>query len=896
MPSDVRPPHVLISTLHYLIDKVVPQLPKSHPFLWDRTRSIRQDFTYQNSRGAEAIECNELIARVHLLSLHIMLTSDQEYSKQQELEQFNKTLQTLSELYDYNRKGNPNFRSPREAEFRSYLLLSHINDPDIERQIQLLPQDIFDDPRIQLAITLRGMLQQAYGIQQKDVKENAPTLFAGLFQAIATDKNVSFLTSCLIESHFQDTRFGALASMARAYHPRGKPYVLSRLTKLLGFSNEDDTASFCKSYGMTVVTDEQQQLAVNVAPSSLNPQTSFANLFAPYIDVKKGSQSWPSCIYNDSLASGSTPAVVVPPQRSPFQTLPTSTTSTSSPFASKPPAFSFSQPAVTQPKAPAFTFGTPQQATPSPILKAEPAKEVPKPFSFNAPPTKPVEPISAAPALAPAPAPIPIPVKAPPPPKPKPVIKYVYSDQEAQLEAQRMMKEVTRDALQSVLPSAWKKVQADRERERQKQRQAMLRSAVADMEFKSIVSVLILEATRNAKAVQMDNMRLRKLAVRQVGRAAFISKVLYDQAERRMQEYEMVSKQLGRPRKISGHGTLVRVSSFSKDRNSLTPEQRYEHKMQEIKRQKEKAAAFWKPFDMATVVANPIELGLRKNYIYGETAVRVACFCQNWESVVGQWLQAKLKLGQWVQSTSKATKVLVEQLQEDPATYRDVCQLVLVTGLNADGQPQSDLTYYKEALTAIMGLISERTMFKIDLMVMYWGGDSATESSIFEQLGVRDHMTSLNSTVFCAMGGQIDDPSQVFQTSLGELSANFGGLYSARGAKEKEQERQRLMEEREHREYEAYLETVRQDEAERNRRIEKIQKMNSLHFFEQPVIALSAGTASPPTTPKRKRDEKLELAAKKVVSPQARGPIVPRGVQELRGLIASVSKRTKTVS
>lgn len=892
MPSDVRPPHVLVSTLHYLIDKVVPQLPKSHPFLWDRTRSIRQDFTYQNSRDAEAIECNELIARVHLLSLHIMLTSDQEYSKQQELEQFNKTLQTLSELYDFNRKRDSSFRSPHEAEFRSYLLLSHINDPDIERQIQLLPQDIFDDRRIQCAITLRGMLQQAHGILQKDVKENAPSLFAALFQAIATGKNVSFLTSCLIESHFQDTRFGALASMARAYHPRGKPYVLSRLTKLLGFSNEDDTASFCKSYGMTVVTDEQQQLAVNVAPSSLNPQTTFANLFAPYIDVKKGSKSWPSCIYNDSLETGSTPAIVIPAQRSSFQTLPTSTISTPSPFASNAPAFSFSQSAPVQPKAPVFKFGT-SQANTSPLVKSEPAKETPKSLFFSSVPAKPAEPITSR-----APAPTSIPVIAAPPPKPKPVIKYVYSEKDAQLEAQQMMKEVTRTALQSVLPSAWNKVQADRERERQNQRQAMLRSAVTEMEFKTIISALILEATRNAKAVQMDNLRLKKLAVGQVGRAAFISKVLHDQAERRMQEYEMISKQLGRPRKISGQGTLVRLPSFSKERSSLTPKQRYDQKMQEIKREKEKTATFWKPFDLDAIVANPIEAGLRQNYIYGETEVRVACFCQNWESVVGQWLQAKLKLGQWVPSSSKATKVLVEQLQEDPATYRDVCQLILVTGLNAEGQPQSDLTYYREALTAIMGLISERTKFKLDLMVMYWGDDGATEVSVFEQLGVRDHMTSLNNTVFCAMGGQIDDPSLEFQTSLGELSANFRGFYSARGAKEKEQERQRLLAERENREYKAYLETVRQDEAERNRRIEKIQKMNSLHFFEQPVIALSAGAASP-TTPKRKRDalpEKLELAAKNVVSPQARGPIVSRGVQELRGLIASVSKRTKTVS
>lgn len=361
----------MVSTLRYLIDHVVPQLPRSHPFLWDRTRSIRQDFTYQNYSGPEAIECNELIARIHLLSLHVMLTSDQEYSKQQELEQFNKTLQTLSELYDSNRKRDPNFQSPREAEFRSYLLLSHIKDPDIDRQTQQLPQYIYDDQRIQNAIELRGMMQQAHGVLPKDVKENSANLFAVLFQTVATNKDVSFLTSCLIESHFQDIRFGALGSMSRAYHPRGKPYVLSRLTRLLGFSNEDDTSSFCKSYGLTVNKNDQQQLEVNVAPTSLNAQTSFNTFFAPYIDVKKGDKSWSTCIYDDASAptfrTSSTPIPKPTPKLIPFQRLPTnlntnSTFSNTKPLIQTPSIPSpslFSNPTPTQPltSVPAFSFG-----------------------------------------------------------------------------------------------------------------------------------------------------------------------------------------------------------------------------------------------------------------------------------------------------------------------------------------------------------------------------------------------------------------------------------------------------------------------------------------------------------------------------------------------------------
>ena len=85
LPSDVRPPHVLSQTLNYLVDNILQQLPEAHSFIWDRTRSIRQDFTYQNNFGPEAVDCNERIVRIHLLSLHIMAGSDVEYSQQQEL-------------------------------------------------------------------------------------------------------------------------------------------------------------------------------------------------------------------------------------------------------------------------------------------------------------------------------------------------------------------------------------------------------------------------------------------------------------------------------------------------------------------------------------------------------------------------------------------------------------------------------------------------------------------------------------------------------------------------------------------------------------------------------------------------------------------------------------------
>ncbi|KAF9584023.1 hypothetical protein BGW38_007828, partial [Lunasporangiospora selenospora] len=91
LPSDVRPPHVLLKTLDYLMTEIVSDgnLSDSHSFVRDRTRSIRQDFTLQNNRGLEAIHAHEIIARYHIMCMH-QLCEDDGFSAQQEMEQLQK--------------------------------------------------------------------------------------------------------------------------------------------------------------------------------------------------------------------------------------------------------------------------------------------------------------------------------------------------------------------------------------------------------------------------------------------------------------------------------------------------------------------------------------------------------------------------------------------------------------------------------------------------------------------------------------------------------------------------------------------------------------------------------------------------------------------------------------
>lgn len=293
LPSDVRPPHVLKNTLDYLVDNALQQLPASHSFLWDRTRSIRQDFTYQNFFGPEAIDCNERIVRIHLISLHIMAGSDVEYSQQQELEQFNKALQTLIEIYDDIR--NHGGKAPNEAEFRAYYLLSHLRDPELEREIQSLPNDIMLDSNVQLALYFRSIVAQNNIVERGYINTpGASNLFYDFFKVVYSERT-PLLLACLMETHFNEIRFYALKSMTRSYHSKSKKYPAHQLKDLLGFDTVENLVKFVSYYDVDVVYENgvqgvdlfnQEKLKSKYKLNSIGEKARMAQPYSPQLDTK----------------------------------------------------------------------------------------------------------------------------------------------------------------------------------------------------------------------------------------------------------------------------------------------------------------------------------------------------------------------------------------------------------------------------------------------------------------------------------------------------------------------------------------------------------------------------------------------------------------------------------
>ncbi|CAO3665687.1 unnamed protein product [Rhizopus microsporus] len=316
LPSDVRCPEALVSTLDYLIDEILSKNPleKCHAFIRDRTRSIRQDFTLQNIRNEVAVEVHERIARFHILCLHEMRGLDEsKFSEQQEIEQLRKVLLSLMEFYEDLREED--IETPNEAEFRAYYILTHIRDKDIGRQMMAQPMHIFDHSYVQRALKFHAFAQRSNEIMETSSRRNKPdnafgsqNNYQALFNLI-TDPETPFLMACLLESHFPEIRKGALKAMNVSYMLRAGGVEAEHVQQALGYDTLKQCIQEALHYGMQVDMSQgqptiifgqkhpQTKTPIFLEPLSYPPQQKSMTLVEPkkegktFADIVNGPKS-----------------------------------------------------------------------------------------------------------------------------------------------------------------------------------------------------------------------------------------------------------------------------------------------------------------------------------------------------------------------------------------------------------------------------------------------------------------------------------------------------------------------------------------------------------------------------------------------------------------------------
>ncbi|KAF4215506.1 hypothetical protein CNMCM8980_007047 [Aspergillus fumigatiaffinis] len=328
LPSDIRTPKALLQSTNYLIRHILggsEPLGLIHKFVWDRTRSIRNDFSVQQLTQEEdvkiAVTCLERIARFHIVSLHLLSSpaNEEPFDRHQEREQLNNTMLSLMYYYDDNR-GRITF--PNEDEFRAYYIIFSIHDqrPDLEARVQKWPAELRSSPRVQVALELFAAAGNTWEYQgtldAKRPNAIAQGFYARFFNLVDSPA-VSYLMACVAETYFNHMRQTAIRSIWKGYcrYPasqqhKNEEWTVDELTKVLHFDDDSQTIGFCEEQDLQFAENAHGDLYLNwgnrpVDSIAFQP-TSEHSFSEQYVESKRAGRSMVAIILGLNIKEAAT--------------------------------------------------------------------------------------------------------------------------------------------------------------------------------------------------------------------------------------------------------------------------------------------------------------------------------------------------------------------------------------------------------------------------------------------------------------------------------------------------------------------------------------------------------------------------------------------------------------
>lgn len=149
---------------------------------------------------------------------------------------------------------------PNEAEFRAYRLLLQMRDGDVGRRTQRIPPEVFASPWIQVAITLRSLLQHPSSAKSGRAP-SVPYAFTRLLKELKKP-STNFLMACLVNTHLMTLRKETLRAMAGSY--LNISISVPTFQNLLGFNTPGEAEAFATEAGLRILTEKSpREIAVN---------------------------------------------------------------------------------------------------------------------------------------------------------------------------------------------------------------------------------------------------------------------------------------------------------------------------------------------------------------------------------------------------------------------------------------------------------------------------------------------------------------------------------------------------------------------------------------------------------------------------------------------------------
>ncbi|KAI2470842.1 SAC3/GANP/Nin1/mts3/eIF-3 p25 family-domain-containing protein [Annulohypoxylon bovei var. microspora] len=269
LPMDVRSVKTLRRTLSYLTDLIESDdlLPQRHSFLWDRTRAIRIDFSFQKYAMTPAeiedqIYCLETIARFHVTSLHLLSRNGftpVDFSEQQEVEQLSKTLISLMEVYDDC--AHQGIKCKNEPEFRGYFIVFNAFNPSLTERIENWDRRFGNAEGIKSAIFITECIKNVQRLQgplHPEANTQMTIDVASTFFEFIKSPSVSYTMACFAEIHFNTVRKAVVKLIKKSFtRPRFGPKDLTPaiLKRHLYTDTEEEAVDFFTKHGFQVDDD-----------------------------------------------------------------------------------------------------------------------------------------------------------------------------------------------------------------------------------------------------------------------------------------------------------------------------------------------------------------------------------------------------------------------------------------------------------------------------------------------------------------------------------------------------------------------------------------------------------------------------------------------------------------
>ncbi|XP_017646447.1 SAC3 family protein C isoform X2 [Gossypium arboreum] len=257
--SDVRPLAVLEDTLNYLLnllDSSEHPFEVVHDFIFDRTRSIRQDLSMQHIVNDRAICMYEKMVKFHVIShqrLRNCTSSSISSLQYLNMEQLTKALASLYVLYEANRNNNfvyeneanrnNNFVYENEAQFHSFYVLLHLDSKNQQMEslsywFRNVPSPVMKSKEMHFARQVLRFYRMGN--------------YKRFLCTVSTES--SYLQYCIIEPHVNEVRALAISYINNCCY-KLHPYPLEQLSKLL-MMKELDVESLCHACGLEISSDD----------------------------------------------------------------------------------------------------------------------------------------------------------------------------------------------------------------------------------------------------------------------------------------------------------------------------------------------------------------------------------------------------------------------------------------------------------------------------------------------------------------------------------------------------------------------------------------------------------------------------------------------------------------